>query len=353
MVGLGEIRFQVDGFLELANRLVDLAFPNEGDAEVVVGLGEIRLQADGFLELPDRLVNLAFPDEGDAEVAVGEGVIRFQADGFLVLADPLVDLAFLDDGDAEVVVGQGVIRFQADGFLELPNRLVNLAFLVEGAAEVEVREVIVLRDFERMPEQGFTVLPMPELLPRQRQAEDDRRCTRHRQGNHTVMPASGQFVHAPDGEDQHPKRWNISIPIRHRLFAHLHQPDHGHQRPAKPQPPHQQKGISPPLHKKQHRNDPLSTHPPAAPSPAANARGADRKRPDPLARTASPDSGSTKSARSRCAHRVAGPQPPTQSLPASAPRRSQRSPPPRGQRTGFSPSPIATRRLRLKRSKGQ
>ena len=77
------------------NRLVDLAFPNEGDAEVVVGLDEIRLQADGFLELPDRLVNLAFSDEGDAEVAVGEGVIRFQADGFLVLADPSSSWPFL------------------------------------------------------------------------------------------------------------------------------------------------------------------------------------------------------------------------------------------------------------------
>ena len=72
-------------------------------------------------------------------------------------------------------MGVGVIRFQADGFLVLADRLVGLAFLVEGGAEVVVREVIVLRDFERMPEKGFTVLPIPELLPRQRQAEDDRR----------------------------------------------------------------------------------------------------------------------------------------------------------------------------------
>ena len=60
-MGLGVIRFQADGFLVLADGLVGLAFPGEGDAEVVVGLGVIRLQADGFLELADRLVGLAFP----------------------------------------------------------------------------------------------------------------------------------------------------------------------------------------------------------------------------------------------------------------------------------------------------
>ena len=70
-----------------------------------MSLGVIRFQAEGFLELADRLVGLAFLAEGDAEVVVGLGVIRFQADGFLVLADRLVSLAFLAEGDAEVVVG--------------------------------------------------------------------------------------------------------------------------------------------------------------------------------------------------------------------------------------------------------
>ena len=51
----------------------------------------IRSQTDGFLELADRLVNLAFPVEGVAEVVVGVGEIGFQAKGFLVLADRLVD----------------------------------------------------------------------------------------------------------------------------------------------------------------------------------------------------------------------------------------------------------------------
>ena len=148
---------------------------------------------------------------------MGLGVIRVQAEGCLVLADRLVALAFLVEGGAEVVVGVGVIRFQAEGFLELADRLVALAFLVEGDAEVVVGQPIVLGDCERMPEQGFTVPPITNLLPRQRQAEDDRRTTRHRQRHHTVVPASGQFARAPDGQNQHPERRHISETIRHRL----------------------------------------------------------------------------------------------------------------------------------------
>ena len=41
------------------DRLVGLAFLEERDAKVVVGLGVIRFEADGFLELADRLVDPA------------------------------------------------------------------------------------------------------------------------------------------------------------------------------------------------------------------------------------------------------------------------------------------------------
>ena len=44
------------------------------------------------------------------------------------------------------------MRLQAEGFLELADGLVGLAFLGEGDAEVVVGQVIVLGDFERMPE---------------------------------------------------------------------------------------------------------------------------------------------------------------------------------------------------------
>ncbi len=63
-----------------------------------MGLGVIRFEADGFLELADGLVDPALLEEGDAEVVVGVGVIRFEADGFLILADRLVGLALVERG---------------------------------------------------------------------------------------------------------------------------------------------------------------------------------------------------------------------------------------------------------------
>ena len=79
-----------------------------------MGQGVIRFQADGFLVLADRLVGLALPAEGVAKVVVGVGKIGFQAEAFLVLADRLVNLAFLAEGDCKVVVGVGEIGLQAE-----------------------------------------------------------------------------------------------------------------------------------------------------------------------------------------------------------------------------------------------
>ena len=102
-------------------------------------------------------------------------------------------------------VGVGVIWFQADGFLELADRLVGLAFLVEGDAEVVVGEVVVLRDFKRMPEQGFTVLPITHLLPRQRQGR----------GRSPPPPATdnaGRLIRQPRVSSSRPRPARISNP---------------------------------------------------------------------------------------------------------------------------------------------
>ena len=77
-------------------------------------------------------------------------------------------------------MGLGKIGFQPNGFLELADGLAGLAFPVEGNAEIVMREVIVVRNRKRMLEKGFTVLPIPELLPRQPQTQDDCRSTRQR-----------------------------------------------------------------------------------------------------------------------------------------------------------------------------
>jgi hypothetical protein len=102
-------------------------------------------------------------------------LIRFKADGFPKVADCLVNPAFPTECDTEIVVGVGMIRFQPDGFPKLADGLFSLAFLVEGGTEVEVRNIIFLRDLERMAEKDFTVLPITKLLPRHRDAQNHRR----------------------------------------------------------------------------------------------------------------------------------------------------------------------------------
>jgi len=73
----------------------------------------------------------------------------------------------------QVVAGVGIVRLESEGFLALADRLVELAFPAEGAAEIVMRQIVVFGDRERMAKECFTVLSMPELLPRQRQAEQD------------------------------------------------------------------------------------------------------------------------------------------------------------------------------------
>jgi predicted TIM-barrel enzyme len=89
-----------------------LAFPAENDAEVVVGLGITRVETDGFLELADRLIDLALLVQGDAKVVVGSGMIRLQANGLLELADGLVQVAFLVEGDASAWRNRASLSFQ-------------------------------------------------------------------------------------------------------------------------------------------------------------------------------------------------------------------------------------------------
>jgi len=71
---------------------------------------------------------------------------------------------------------------------------------------------------------------------------------------------------------------NIGVPIRHRLVAHLHQTDYGHQHPAKPQPPISKKGDRRRL--TQSSTKCQDHHPSAAlsqrPMPGADTKGLDR-----------------------------------------------------------------------------
>jgi len=105
-LGIGVSRFEANGFLEMADRLVNPASPGQGDAEVVVGIGIIRLDVDGVLILADGLVAPAFPDQGDAEVVVSLGVSGLGG-GFPDIGGWPHRSGLGEEGIAEVIVGPG------------------------------------------------------------------------------------------------------------------------------------------------------------------------------------------------------------------------------------------------------
>ena len=57
-MGVSVVRFQADGFLILADRLLYLAFLVEGFAEGLVGLREPGLNLHHFLKVGNRLIEL-------------------------------------------------------------------------------------------------------------------------------------------------------------------------------------------------------------------------------------------------------------------------------------------------------
>ena len=86
------------------------------------------------------------------------------------MTDGLVRFSLHSKCSPEVIAGRRIIGFQADGFLQPGDRFVNLPFAPECIAEVVGRDIIIGRNRERAPEQGFAVLPISQLLPRHHHA---------------------------------------------------------------------------------------------------------------------------------------------------------------------------------------
>jgi len=104
----GVIRLQTDGFLELIDRLVNLALLEKSNPEIAASLGKIWFQANRFPELRNRLVEPSRAAEGDAEVDAGVGVIGQEAHGMLQFHDGVVGLVVFEEDDAEVVMGAAI-----------------------------------------------------------------------------------------------------------------------------------------------------------------------------------------------------------------------------------------------------
>ncbi len=111
-------------------------------------------------------------------------------------------------------MGLGVIGFETEGFLVLADGFVALVLLGEGVAEVAAGHPIVRRDRDRMPEKGFSVLPIPELLLRQRDAEHN--CGGNScRSTHTnwAAPLTDQLPSPPHQTYEQPNQRHIGITV--------------------------------------------------------------------------------------------------------------------------------------------
>src|SRR5437879_1621944 len=118
----------------MTDGLVQSALVLKSDSEAPVGKARrAGFEPDGFLEVADGLVQPTLGAQGLAEVGVSQSRIRVEPEGFLVMADGLVRPAQGIQNSPKVDVNPGRrIRVDAEGFLEVVDGLVQPALFEEG-----------------------------------------------------------------------------------------------------------------------------------------------------------------------------------------------------------------------------
>src|ERR1051325_660459 len=96
-----------------------MPFTNERVAERYMRLQIVRLDRHCLLPMGDRLIEPAFLEQRDAEVVVRVRVIGTQGDRFFIMRNRLIGLLFadkrigkivMDESQSEVVVALGALR---------------------------------------------------------------------------------------------------------------------------------------------------------------------------------------------------------------------------------------------------
>src|SRR5205085_11038450 len=148
-VSLGEIFGLFEGFALRADGLVEHAFAEVGEPEVVVGFGELAVAlVYGGAQSGDRAIEVARAVEGAAQVAIGAREDGLLAEGFAELRDGFLAASEVGERQAEVVMGaREVAAALTDGLAEGGLGILQLAALGIGQPEVVVGfgEMIVLR----------------------------------------------------------------------------------------------------------------------------------------------------------------------------------------------------------------
>ncbi len=162
------------------------------------------------------------------------------AENDLRSCDGLPWIAMLLRVNGEVQVAERVERIDIRRLMEVLHGFLKLSFVQQSPAQVILRDVVGRGDLDDVRPQDYIVAPDSQ--------SDDKSPTLSATRTTTLAPNStvaGIFLCPAQSATPQQIMMNksderqIGIAIGHGLFTHLHQSDHGHHGPQKPEPSHQ------------------------------------------------------------------------------------------------------------------
>ncbi len=130
--------------------------------------------------------------------------VGLQPNGAREVRNRVVDPARSHERFSEIFLNLSVGRAEAQRRLEMGDRLRDSARASQGRAKVVVRDIVLVRCYDRMLEQCNTVLPISEIDPGHDEPNrtDDRAKTRERHSR--PAPLFEELRHPPGEHDRDP-----------------------------------------------------------------------------------------------------------------------------------------------------
>ena len=177
---------------------------------------EVGLDFQGLAVMADGLVDLPAPGQGETQVVVGQHVVGFEFQGLAVMADGLVNLPAPGQREAQVVVGQRTLC--STGQVAGPQRLAVLPIrgLTPGTGHEACRQQRAAGGIQ--PASKWPCAKKPFHSP----------------------------THPPDHGNAQADLRQIGVTIGPGMISDRHEPDHGQQRAEIPQPADQHGGLPAP-----------------------------------------------------------------------------------------------------------
>ena len=205
-----------------------------------MGLGIGRIDAKRFLEMTDRLFETTGKTQRLSEVIVGTCKFGSDPNRFSKLFDGLVVTTLGIQRDTEVVADVRALRFELQRRLEMHDSLIDPALEKFSTCEVVVGHPVVLGHGESVSVQRKAAAPVPHLCPCQYDECYNNDGGRDRSHPAHSGPPGHDIAHPPSNHDEKSDRGQVCVTVSHRLFAHLHETNHGEQGNDIPEPPGEQ-----------------------------------------------------------------------------------------------------------------